>query len=285
MAQDHVGGFAMKKLIVFALAIIAVIIIFFLVDLYFFQKKEMPDIPDTTYAPAQVQEQPVMEEGPAPAHVIKRTTIEDIEKEKDFEAVKRELIEICRELDTKDYIKAYNLKEGAYGKFTSVLDKLAYHPPVISGETKDLYTLLSNAAHFYRVVGKDDILLVKDILDHEHDRIEMLMSVVYDYLIKGSRERKLMINIGQLYEYAGFFLDTLGGKAYLYRRDSTARTLTQYYSVLILDQANKEKMNPYGIDIIPHLKLLRQDLHAHKGLMGTSRYLAVLQGIEDSTLR
>ena len=285
MVQAYSGGFAMKKSIVFGLAIIAVIIIFFLVDLLFFQKKDVPDIPDTVYTPAQVDKQPLNEQNDTPSMVIKKTIIEDVEKEKDFEDLRRELEEICRELDTKDYIKAHKLKEGTYAKFTQALEKLAYNPPVISGETKDLYTLLSNAAHFYRVEGKGDILLVKDILEQEHDRMEMLMSVVYEYLIKGSQERKLMINIGQLYEYAGFFLETLAGKSYLYRRDSTTRTLTRYYCVLLLDMANKEKMNPYGIDIMPHLRLLKEDLHAHKGLEGTSRYLAVLKNIEDTTPR
>jgi len=285
MVQAYSGGFAMKKSIVFGLAIIAVIIIFFLVDLLFFQKKDVPDIPDTVYTPAQVDKQPLNEQNDTPSMVIKKTIIEDVEKEKDFEDLKRELEEICRELDTKDYIKAHKLKEGTYAKFTQALEKLAYNPPVISGETKDLYTLLSNAAHFYRVEGKGNISLVKDILEQEHDRMEMLMSVVYEYLIKGSQERKLMINIGQLYEYAGFFLETLAGKSYLYRRDSTTRTLTRYYCVLLLDMANKEKMNPYGIDIMPHLRLLKEDLHAHKGLEGTSAYLAVLKNIEDSTPR
>ena len=274
----------MKKLKVFALVILAVVVAFFIIDTLFFQEKDEQIIPETVFE----QDQSVKELAPATPEKTEQVItkkIQKVEKEKDFEAVKRELMEICRELDTKDYIKDYKLEQGTFNKFSEVLEKLAYNPPVVSGETNDLYTLLSNAAHFYRRVGKKDIRLVKDILDHEHDRIEMLMSVVYDYLIKGSRERKLMINIGQLYEYAGFFLNTLGGKAYLYRRDSATRTLTQYYSVLILDQTNKEKMNPYGIDIMPHLKILKQDLQEHKGLVGTGEYLAVLKGIEDSTLR
>jgi len=284
-AYVYTGGFAMKKSIVFGLAIIAVITTFFLVDLLFFQKKEVPEVPETVYTPNQLERQPISEQNSTAPRVVKKAIIEDVAREKDFEDIKRELMEICRELDTKDYIKAHHLKQGTYYEFTQALEKLAYNPPVISGETKDLYTLLSNAAHFYRVEGKENILLVKDILNHEHDRIEELMAIVYEYLIKGSQEKKLMINIGQLYEYAGFFLETLAGKAYLYRRDSTTRTLTLYYCVLILDKANKDKMNPYGIDIIPHLRLLRADLNAHKGLEATSQYLAVLQKIEDSTPR
>jgi hypothetical protein len=283
--MDGTGGPDMKKSIVFALIILVVIVAFFVVDILFFQKKDEPVVPEKAYMPAEVQQPPAPTEGITQDKVITRSIVEDVEKEKSFEDIQKELIDICRELDTRDYVKEYKLEGGTYKKFTTALEMLAYRPPVISGETKDLYTLLSNAAHFYRVAGKEDIRLVKDILNHEHDRIERLMSVVYEYLIMGSQEGKLMINIGQLYEYAGFFLNTLGGKAYLYRRDSTTRTLTQYYSVLILDKANKEKMNPYGIDIIPHLTILKEDLNAHKGLQGTNQYLAVLQNIEETTIR
>jgi len=278
------GGLSMKRAIIFTLVILAVVAAFFIADTLFFQKKDEPVIPKTVYEKDYVieeQAQAVPEKGEQ--EVTRK--IGEIEKEKDFEAVKRELMEICRQLDTRDYIRAYNLEQGTFVRFSEVLEKLAYNPPVISGETNDLYTLLSNAAHFYRKIGKEDIRLVKEILEREHDHIEPWMAVLYEYLIKGSRERKLMINIGQLYEYAGFFLNTLGGKAYLYRRDSLTRTLTQYYSVLILDKANKEKMNPYGIDIIPHVDLLKEELRTRKGLNSTQEYLAVLEGIEKTTVR
>ncbi len=274
----------MKRAIIFTLVILAVVAAFFIADTLFFQKKDEPVIPKTVYEKDYVIEEqaPAVPEKGEQAVTRK---IGEIEKEKDFEAVKRELMEICRQLDTRDYIKAYNLEQGTFVRFSEVLEKLAYNPPVISGETNDLYTLLSNAAHFYRRIGKEDIRLVKEILDREHDHIEPWMAVLYQYLVKGSQERRLMINIGQLYEYAGFFLNTLGGKAYLYRRDPLTRTLTQYYSVLILDKANKEKMNPYGIDIIPHVDLLKEELKIHKGLSSTKEYLAVLEGIEKTTVR
>jgi len=278
------GGLSMKRAIIFTLVILAVVAAFFIADTLFFQKKDEPVIPKTVYEKDYVIE----EQAPAvPEKGEQEVTrkIGEIEKEKDFEAVKRELMEICRQLDTRDYIKVYNLEQGTFVRFSEVLEKLAYNPPVISGETNDLYTLLSNAAHFYRRIGKEDIRLVKEILDREHDHIEPWMAVLYEYLVKGSQERRLMINIGQLYEYAGFFLNTLGGKAYLYRRDPLTRTLTQYYSVLILDKANKEKMNPYGIDIIPHVDLLKEELKIHKGLSSTKEYLAVLEGIEKTTVR
>ncbi|HDP25549.1 MAG TPA: hypothetical protein ENN34_08900 [Deltaproteobacteria bacterium] len=277
----------MKKALVVAGVVVGIIAVFFLVDTFFLQKKPI-DVP-MEGSPPTVEEPEVPADATVPENADtlrpKRVSIDEIKPEKTFEDYKADLAVVCRELDTRDYIMRYKLREGTCKKFHDMLEKLAYKPPVVSGETRDLYTLLSNAAHFYRVLGKDDIRLIKDVITHEHATIEPTMALVYQYLITGSREETLSVNIGQLYEYAGFFLETLGGKSYLYRRDATVRTLTRYYSVLILDQANREQMNPYGIDIIPHLKLLEDDIAAHSLLAGRAEYLEVLKGIEASSIR
>ncbi|MGC9324626.1 MAG: hypothetical protein ACP5G0_07745 [Desulfomonilia bacterium] len=274
----------MKKTLVFAIVIIGIIAAFFLVDSLFFHKKER-EVPPEVAPPAQ-EIAPSAEPAERPEAIDvqkpKKVTIDEIKREKSFEDLQKDIAALCSELDSRDYIKAYKLQEGVCRKFHGMIERLAYNPPVVSGETRDLYTLLSNTAHFYRVLGKDDIRLIKDILSHEYDQIEPTMALIYEYLITGSREEKLTVNIGQLYEYAGFFLDTLGGKSYLYRRDAKVRTLTRYYSVLVLDKANAERMNPYGIDIRPHLKLLENDIRAHAMLKNGAEYLEVLTGIEKS---
>jgi hypothetical protein len=111
------------------------------------------------------------------------------------------------------------------------------------------------------------------------------MALTFHYLVKGSAGHELNVNSGQLYEYAGFFLNTLGGQSYLYRRDSITRTLTKYYSVLILDMANRETMNPYGIDIRPHLTLIQEDLRNLGTLKNSDEYLARLKEIESLVVR
>ena len=46
-----------------------------------------------------------------------------------------------------------------------------------------------------------------------------------------------------------FFLNTLGGRSYMLRRESKLRMLVSYYAILIVDRANDEKFNRYGIDV------------------------------------
>jgi hypothetical protein len=83
-----------------------------------------------------------------------------------------------------------------------------------------------------------------------------------------------------MYEYAGFFLNTLGGRSYLQRRDSKIRMLVDYYSLMILDRANTEKLNSHGIDIRPYIDFLFYDISNQKGLMYRERYLSGLAALQ-----
>ena len=84
-----------------------------------------------------------------------------------------------------------------------------------------------------------------------------------------------------LYEYAGFFLNTLAGRSYLMRRNSRQRLLITYYSILILDKANEETVNRYGIDILPHLDFLASEINSQKDLVHKKHYLAKLGSLKE----
>jgi hypothetical protein len=277
------------------IALIVVVVVaagaYIAADTYLFQKKHEPSSPGEKVRIIQRDEGgPQADASQQQVPVQRPATIIEIpvplkESEKSFAELKAELAAICSEIERKDYMKAYDLQGGLLKHLDALIEKLAYRPPVVSGETQDLYSLLSNAAHFYRVLGKNDIMMFKDILSHERSRVEPLMALTFHYLVKGSAGHKLNVNSGQLYEYAGFFLNTLGGQSYLYRRDSVTRTLTKYYSVLILDMANRETMNPYGIDIRPHLTLIQEDLRNLGTLKNSDEYLARLKEIESLVLR
>ncbi len=281
----------MKKWI--ALIVVAVVAAgaYIAADTYLFQKKHETPSPgenihiiqrDEAVPQADAPQQQITAQRPA---TITEIPVPRKESEKSFAELKAELAAVCSEIEKKDYMKSYDLEGGLLKHLDALIEKLAYRPPVVSGETQDLYSLLSNAAHFYRVLGKNDIMMFKDILSHERDRIEPLMALLFHYLVKGSAGHQLNVNSGQMYEYAGFFLNTLGGQSYLYRRDSITRTLTKYYSVLILDMANRETMNPYGIDIRPHLTLIQEDLRNLNALKNRDEYLARLKEIESLVLR
>ena len=84
-----------------------------------------------------------------------------------------------------------------------------------------------------------------------------------------------------LYEYAGFFLHSLGGRSYLLRRDPTVRIMATYYSVLILDRANEEGLNRHGIDIRPHIDSVAEEIRNARGLVFRKDYLDTLEELKE----
>ena len=88
-------------------------------------------------------------------------------------------------------------------------------------------------------------------------------------------------SLGTLYEYAGFFLNSVGGRSYLLRRDSRVRILTTYYCVLIVDRANQEEANRHGIDIRPHIDSVAEEIGNHRGLVFQKEYLDALAGLQE----
>ena len=64
------------------------------------------------------------------------------------------------------------------------------------------------------------------------------------------------------------------------RRNAQLRILTSYYCLLILDKANDETLNRYGIDIRPHIKLVLSEIKNAKSLIYKKQYLKRLKTLE-----
>ena len=201
----------------------------------------------------------------------------------DFEDIEQQIKAFFTYLDEQDYIQAYELKDGTYAQFQIVLKQMSANPPRITDETASLYNLYRNMAHFFRILGKKRINLVRDVLQNEGEILESAMQTFYRWATyeTGDRSQTGQPTLKTLYSYAGFFLNTLAGRSYLLRRDSKIRTLTTYYSVLILDKVNDEKFNSAGIDIRPHIKFLLNDFQAQIGLMYQESYVSELQKLAD----
>ena len=154
-------------------------------------------------------------------------------------------------------------------------------------EMKDMFRLVKNVTHFYRVLGKDRLLLAKDILASEDRVVEPAMAVFYTLVAECSLPLPgdaQPMSIERLYDYAGYFLNTLGGRSYLLRRESKVRMLISYYAILIVDRANDEKFNQYGIDVRPYIDYLFYDISNQKGLAYRERYLTRLTALRDKYL-
>lgn len=179
-------------------------------------------------------------------------------------------------VDSEDYIQQYELPEPSQKYFINLAYKLLKNPPVVSRESDDLYTILKNMAHFFRVIGKDNIILIKTILDRERDKIEDVAAELYNWTAWETCEvDQLQFSpaLKDMYEYAGFFLNTMGGRSYLFRRDSRSRLLVNYYSVLLIERANQKGMNRHGIDITQIIPQLVQEIDASNQLIYKENYI------------
>ena len=205
-------------------------------------------------------------------------------EESDQDQLQKRVEQFFDYLDRQNYIKAYKLGEGSYQHFLWLVSKLSSHPPVVSGEMNDLYILRCNMAHFYRVMGKKNVLLIKDILSNERKTIEPVIEMLYEWGLRetANKSGEIKASAGDLYEYAAFFLNTVSGRAYLLRRKSGIRMLLTYYSILTIDRADRESSNHCGVDIIPHVNLLIDDISRYSGLAHKDKYLERLDSIRKS---
>jgi hypothetical protein len=209
-------------------------------------------------------------------------------KEVSCEELERQIMAFFTYLDKKEYIKSYKLDEGTYELFMQMVNQLSKKPPIVTGEMKDLANLIRNMAHFYRVVGKKGIELSKMIIRNEPEVIEPVMAALFGWFTAGNccnEKTKGCPSFEILYEYAGFFLNTLAGKSYLLRRDSKVRILTSYYCVLIVDRANDETLNRHGIDIRPHIDFLFYDIINQRVLVNKKQYLGKLVSLKEKYKR
>jgi hypothetical protein len=202
----------------------------------------------------------------------------------DCEDLKRQILSFFIYLDRKDYIILQKLEHGTYDLFKQMVKKLSETLPIATGETRDIVSLTHNMAHFYRVLGNKRIKLIKEILKNENDIFESIMPTFFSFYTLDKcckAEVQGCPSLQFLYEYAGFFMNTIAGRSYLLRRDSKTRILTSYYCVLILDKANEKILNHNNIDIRPHIDLSINDISNQKNLIYRKQYLIKLESLKE----
>ena len=203
------------------------------------------------------------------------------------EGLKRQILALFSYLDQSEYFQSYDFKGGIHEFMQGTVQKLSQNKPIVSGETRNLYKLIKNTAHFYRVLGKRRVELIQHILANESDILEHTSALFYEWFAHGNRcEDSLGIRPSDriMYEYAGFFLNTLAGRSYLLRRESRLSTLVGYYSILIIHSANERSQNVHGIDIRPYIVRLLDTLSTQRGFVHRKDYLKKMKELRDSYL-
>jgi hypothetical protein len=202
----------------------------------------------------------------------------------DCQKITAQAVAFFQYLDSKGYAISPGMDHRSEELFEELFKQLSKHPPTNVGEMENLYSLVRNVTHFYRVLGKDRVILLKEIMQGESAVLEPAMAVMFTWMTvcnAGDGGRLEARKLTTLYQYAAYFLNTLGGRGYLLRRDSRTRMMVNYYSLLILDMANDRGLNPYGIDIRPHLDYTFYDINNQKGLMYRQRYLTQLAALKN----
>ena len=188
-------------------------------------------------------------------------------------------------IDSEGFLDSAGIEaEGSRRVFEQTIAELAQNPPLVVGETQDIVSLMHNQAHFFRVMDKNRITLARYLFNLDADVLEHAMQNFYLYYVEkngcGTKEGPAL-PLESLYEYASFFLNTFSGRSYLMRRTSNIRCLVRYYSVLVLDKANKATLNRHGIDIRPHIGLALDAIRNQKNLMYRQGYVETLRELEE----
>ena len=162
----------------------------------------------------------------------------------------KDVADFFKYLDTKKYVLNLNPGTDAYTRFKKIFIKLNSNPPIPAEEISNPYNLLRNITHLFQALGKEDLYLIKEIITKEQDTIEIDFKMFFKWLLlidDCPDPEGLRPSLDVLCQYAGFFLNTIGGRSYLSRQTQDVRLLTSYYCLLILHEADKRGENNYGL--------------------------------------
>jgi hypothetical protein len=186
-------------------------------------------------------------------------------------------------LDGRDYVKRILSNGHSYVHFKEAIKRLTAHPPLPAGESLDPAHLMQNTYYFFRSLKRDDLQLVIALIRNEEASMELDMDMFYRWLMLGDRcpdPEGIRPPFSASYRYAGFFLNTIGGRAYLYRRPEGVRLLVSYYCLLILNEADKRKVNTFGIDVRPLVGPILSEMDHYPGFQFRETYLENLKRLE-----
>ena len=210
------------------------------------------------------------------------------EKEDDCNKIENSIQDFFTYLNKERYVRNLEGDMDSYERFKRVMMKLSSEPPVPAGENMDTLIMTRNIYHFYRLLENEDLRLIREIMRNEADSLELNLDIFYKWLMLGDLcpdPNKTRPSLEVLYQYAGFFLNTIGGRAYLYRRPLNVRLLISYYALLIVHEADKKGKNRYGIDVFPEITPLAREISLYPDFHFQNDYILQLTQLQNYYLK
>jgi len=234
---------------------------------------------------AQKQEQK-SDQAPIFAAEIKQP--QSMEPQEYCAKMENDIRDFFKYLDKKNYIQHLNERMDTYAEFKRILKQLSSNLPIPAGEGIDSIVMTKNIFYIFRILGKTDIRLVKEITINESETMELNLEIFNRWLLLGNQcpdPDEMRPSFDVLYQYAGFFLNTIGGRAYLSRRPMALRMLLSYYSLLIVHEADRKGRNTYGIDLFPYIAPLLTEMAIYPDLKLKKEYIQKLNQMESYYLQ
>lgn len=219
-----------------------------------------------------------------PLERVEEVESKEMKVQDECQKMEKDLQDFFTYLDTKDYIRELRIEGGTFNHFIKIIRALSLHPPIPAGEGLNYDMIISNIYHFYRALELKDLELIKLILKNEADTMEINLALFYKWLMsndKCGQKEGIPPTLNTLYKYAGFLINSIGGRSYLFRRETRLRLLLYYYSLLIIHEADKKKMNNFGVDITPFLEPLAEEIENYKFLYFRKEYAGRLINLKD----
>jgi hypothetical protein len=203
--------------------------------------------------------------------------------ELDCGQMEEDIASFFRYLDKQPYIQQLEADLNTRARFREIVQKLTSQPPVPAGEGTDQRIMIGNLYHLFRTLSRQDIQLIRTVIQNEQGAVEVNLRLFYRWFT--ARERcpdpeNMRPSFPMAYSYAGFFLNTTGGRAYLYRRPTGLRLLLSYYCLLILHEADRKGLNSYGINTAGFIRPLRDEIIHYPDLQFQRDYVERLSRME-----
>ena len=197
--------------------------------------------------------------------------------------IENDAVEFFKYLDNKNYTQHLESGIDTYDRFKTIIRKLSSSPPIPAGEGIDFRIMYRNIFHFFRMLEKNDLRLIREVMTNEADSLEMNLDLFYNWLMMEGQcpdREGIRPSLDVKYQYAGFLLNTIGGRAYLFRRSLELRLLVSYYCLLIIHEADKRGKNSYGIDIFPIITEVKDEISIYPDFYFQKEYIDRLNLLE-----
>jgi hypothetical protein len=238
--------------------------------------------------PSELSGQQKEEEAPQVPSLAEEIPSQPAAEEDQCAQAEKDMAGFFHYLDQKKYVRDLDPRMDTHARFKEIFGQLEARPPVPSGEGVAPKLIVENVYYFFRTLDRTDLKLLREVMRHEQDSMENVLEVFYRWAMSGGScpdTKDVRPSLHVLYRFAGFFMNTIGGRAYLSRRPQGVRLLISYYSVLILHQADLKGQNTYGIDVSSLIPPVLHEISHYPEFEFQKEYLRRINDIQSDYLQ